>query len=262
MRIYSWNVNGLRACVKKGFLDWLDESGGDIVALQEVRATLEQLPKKATEPENWHVDIVSGERKGYSGVGIYSRRPWDEMSCSLGVEDHDREGRLQFARYGKLLLVNGYFPNGSGKDRDHSRIPFKLEFYSHLFDLLQPLVKAGERIIVVGDMNTAHHEIDLARPAENRNKTSGFCDEEREELTRWMNAGWTDTFRSFDDSGENYTWWTYRGGARKKNVGWRIDYIFASPAAMEFVRGASIHPDVMGSDHCPTSVDLDPAILL
>jgi exodeoxyribonuclease-3 len=261
MRIYSWNVNGLRACIRKGFLDWLDESNGDIIALQEVRARRKQLPKKARKMDDWNVHIVAGEKKGYSGVGLYSRQAWDDISTELGVEEHDREGRLQFARFGELLLVNGYFPNGSGKNRDHSRIPFKLDFYQRLFDLLQPKLEAGEKILVAGDMNTAHQPIDLARPKANHNKTSGFCDNEREEITRWLDAGWVDTFRAFDDTGENYTWWTYRGGARKRNVGWRIDYIFASPAAMEYVRDASIHSEIMGSDHCPISVDVDPEIM-
>lgn len=261
MRIYSWNVNGIRACIRKGFLDWLDASNGEIVALQEVRAERDQIPRKALEPPGWHVDVVSAEKKGYSGVGLYARRPWERIDTSLGVDAHDREGRLQMARFGKLLLVNGYFPNGSGNNRDHSRIPFKLEFYRLLFERLQPLVETGERVIVVGDMNTAHQPIDLARPEANHNVTSGFCDNERDELTRWFDAGWVDTFRAFEPDGGHYTWWTYRGGARKRNVGWRIDYAFASRAAMEFVRGASIHPDVMGSDHCPISVDVDPEIL-
>ncbi len=260
MRIYSWNVNGIRAAVRKGFVDWLEGCDGDIVALQEVRALREQVPDELLDADGWHHEYQPAERKGYSGVGLITRSPAESIATTLGSDEHDAEGRLQIARFGKLTIANGYFPNGNGKNRDNSRIPFKLDFYARLFDRLQPLVDAGEPVLVMGDLNTAHEEIDLARPKENVN-TSGFRPEERQELTRWIDSGWVDTFRHFEADGGHYSWWSQRGGARARNVGWRIDYILASPAAMPYVRAASIHPEVLGSDHCPISVDIDPGLL-
>ncbi|RAL24671.1 exodeoxyribonuclease III [Lujinxingia litoralis] len=262
MKIYSWNVNGLRACVRKGYLDWLDACEGDIVGLQEVRALPEQLSAKARNPEGWHTYFHPAERKGYSGVGLYARQPFDQVIDSLGEEAFDCEGRVQIATLGKLTLLNVYFPNGSGKNRDLSRIPYKLDFYSHLRDMLATRIARGERILVMGDFNTAHRPIDLARPTSNT-KTSGFRPEEREELDRWLDQGWVDTFRAIrGDVEERYTWWSQRGDVRARNIGWRIDYVYASPAAMEFVVDARIHDMVMGSDHCPISVTLNPDILL
>ena len=204
--------------------------------------------------------MVCAERKGYSGVAGYSRQVPDELGCGLANQEFDSEGRLQRVRFGKLVIYNVYFPNGSGKERDNGRVPFKLDFYRHLFELLQRLRRSGARVLVMGDFNTAHAPIDLARPGGNA-KTSGFLPEEREELGRWLGRGWVDTYRHFhpEETGA-YTWWSQRQGVRERNVGWRIDYILASPSAMPFVGGAAIHPQVMGSDHCPISVVLDPAI--
>ncbi len=261
LNIYSWNVNGLRACHRKGFLDWLHGSNADIVGLQEVRAEEDQLPKKVRDPQGWHSHIFPAQsKKGYSGVGLYSQVEFDQVLTSVDEERFDREGRVQIAQFGDLKVVNAYFPNGSGTNRDLSRIPYKLDFYAHLRDLLQPSVDAGERILVMGDFNTAHKPIDLARPKSNT-ETSGFRPEEREAFQDWLDAGWTDTFRHVCDEPEHYTWWTYRGNCRARNVGWRIDYVLASPGAMEFLVGADIHDQVMGSDHCPISVTLNRAVL-
>lgn len=260
MRIVSWNVNGLRACARKGFLEWLAHCEAEVVALQEVRAQAEQLSEEVLQPEGWHVHLVAAERKGYSGVALYSRTLPDLHETALGVAEFDLEGRLQMARFGDLLIVNGYFPNGNGKNRDNSRIPYKLGFYRRLFDQLEPARSAGQPILVMGDFNTAHHEIDLARPKQNH-KTSGFRPEEREELDRWLCEGWTDTFRHFEKESGHYTWWSQRQGVREKNIGWRLDYILASPGAMVHVERATIYPEVTGSDHCPISVDVDPLIL-
>ncbi|MCP4503262.1 MAG: exodeoxyribonuclease III [Deltaproteobacteria bacterium] len=261
MRIYSWNINGLRAAIKKGFFDWLEACDGDIVALQETRVLEEQLDDDAKAREGWHFSVSAAERKGYSGVGIYSRTLHDEMQTSLGKDEFDVEGRIQMAQFGALKIVNGYFPNGSGKDRDNGRIPYKLNFYRRLFELLDDAKEKGEPILVLGDFNTAHKDIDLARPKANR-KTSGFCPEECAELDRWMENGWTDAFRHLNGDVEGaYSWWSQRFGVRAKNVGWRIDYVLASKGALQFLKAAAIHPDVMGSDHCPISVDLDEAVL-
>jgi exodeoxyribonuclease-3 len=261
LKIYAWNVNGLRACARKGYLDWLHASDADIVGLQEVRALEEQLSKKVREPEGWHTHFFPADsKKGYSGVGIYARDKCDRILTSLDEPRFDREGRAQIAQFGKLTIANVYFPNGSGTNRDLSRIPYKLDFYTHLREMLQPALDRGEPVLVMGDFNTAHKAIDLARPASNR-ETSGFRPEERESFQQWLDAGWTDTFRHFCDEPDCYTWWTYRGNCRARNVGWRIDYVLASPGAMEFLVDADIHADVMGSDHCPVSVTLRREVL-
>ncbi len=259
LRIRSWNLNGIRSASKKGFADWLKKSRSEIVGVQEVRAQPGQIPDEVAAVSRFHQAFTAPVRKGYSGVGLFSRRKPDAMETSLGEDRFDDEGRLQIARFGRLVVANGYFPNGSGKDRDNSRIPYKLDWYAALFERLQRLRKSGKRVIVMGDFNTAHKPVDLARPKENE-KTSGFCPEERAELDRWVAAGWVDTFRAFEPGPDHYTWWSQRFGVRARNVGWRIDYIMASPAAMKFVRGAFIEPGVMGSDHCPIGIDVDPAI--
>lgn len=258
-KIISWNVNGIRAAARKGFGDWLAATPADIIGLQETRALAHQIPGDILEPAGWHMHLHPAERLGYSGVGLYSRRPFDTMETGIGLEEHDREGRIQIATFGELTVVNGYFPNGNGKNRDNSRVPFKLAFYDQLRARLQERADAGEKILVIGDFNTAHTAIDLARPKDNE-KTSGFLPEERESFDTWIQAGWTDTFRTFHPEGGRYSWWSNRAGARERNVGWRIDYILASPAAMKHVVDAEIHHEVQGSDHCPISVRVDQKI--
>ncbi len=260
VRILSWNVNGLRAAGRKGFASWLDGCGAELVAVQEVRARRDQLESELATPAGWHTDFVAAERRGYSGVGLFARRPWSRMDAGLDDPRFDAEGRLQRASFGDLIIVNGYFPNGNGTNRDNSRIPYKLDFYRALFDHLETERAAGRAILVMGDFNTAPHPIDLARPAANR-ATSGFTDEERAELIRWHDAGWLDTFRHFHpDRADVYSWWSQRFGVRERNVGWRIDHILASPGAQPFLRAAEVYVDVHGSDHCPVGVDIDRAV--
>lgn len=261
MKIVSWNVNGLRAAHTKGFLPWLAGSEAAVVGVQEVRALKEQLPPEVCAPEGWHTHFVAAERKGYSGVGLFSRVLPDELRAGLGAPHLDVEGRLQAARFGRLWVVNGYFPNGNGKERRNCRVPYKLEFYRALFAHLAPLAAEGVPVLVMGDFNTAHTELDLARPKSNE-QTSGFLPEEREELGRWLREGYTDTFRMFEPRGGHYTWWSQRFGVRARNIGWRIDYILANEAARPYVKAAAIHPEVMGSDHCPISVEVDPAVMV
>jgi exodeoxyribonuclease-3 len=261
VKVVSWNVNGLRACARKGFCRWLEECGAEIVGVQEVRARLEDLPDALRAPPGWHAHFAAARRAGYSGVGLYSRCRPDRIETQLGIPRFDREGRLQIARFGRLAIANVYFPKGSGTNRDNSRVPFKLAFYRALFARVERLRGSGLRVLVIGDFNTAHREIDLARPRANRG-TSGFLPEERAEIDRWLAAGWVDVFRRLHPgAGGQYTWWRQWGGAREKNVGWRIDYVLASRAAMRFVRGAFLWPDVRGSDHCPAGVELDPGVL-
>ena len=259
--IVSWNVNGLRACAGKGFLTWLAQTPAAIVALQEVRSPPEKLPPEVRQPDGWHTHIVAAERAGYSGVGLYARQPWQTIDTSLGVAEFDVEGRIQIARFGALTVVNGYFPNGNGQNRDNSRIPYKLAFYQRLFDQLQPAFARGEPIVVLGDWNTAPEEIDIARPRENR-ETSGFRPEERAEVRRWLAAGWVDAFRQIHpDRAHAYSWWSQRFGVRAKNIGWRIDLTLISPGALPYLEGAEIHADTQGSDHCPISVTFADGVL-
>ena len=260
LRIASWNVNGLRACAAKGhFLPWLKGSGASILALQEVRARAEQLEPEVGRPRRWSTHFVAADKPGYSGVGLFSRLRPERVETSLDAPHFDAEGRVQLAHFGRLVVANVYFPNGNGQERDNSRVPFKLEFYRHLFERLATLRAQGRRVLVLGDFNTAHTEIDLARPRQNA-RTSGFLPEERAELSRWLAAGYVDTFRMFHADPGHYSWWSQRAGSRERNIGWRIDYVLACPAAARFVREAQIHREVHGSDHCPVSVRVDPRI--
>ncbi len=256
MRVTSWNVNGLRGAVRKGFLRWLHRCGARHVAIQETRVLREHLPEAMTRLRGWHLELSVAERPGYSGVGQLSRVRPDEVQTSLGRPELDREARLVLGRYGRLWLASVYFPNGNGKDRDLSRVPFKLAFYRTLRARLQPLLRAKERVLVAGDFNLAPNELDLARPEQNRDHT-GFLLKERRELFEWFGAGWLDTYRCFEHGGGHFTWWSQREGVRAKNVGWRIDLMLASPALRPFLKSAAIHAEVHGSDHCPISVELD-----
>ncbi len=255
MRIVSWNVNGLRACAKKGFVNFLESSAADIVCLQEVRAFPEQLEPQVLAPAGWHAVIAPAQRPGYSGVGIYSRIAPSRVESELGIAEYDIEGRFIVAHFGRLAVASVYFPKGNGRDRDNSRVPYKLGFYAAVFKHIERLKKRGP-VFVTGDYNTAHEEIDLARPKTNR-KSSGFLAEERLVMSQWQEAGWVDTFRrQHPDEVGHYTWWRQFGGARENNVGWRIDYVFASPSAAKRVKNAFIWPDALGSDHCPVGVDI------
>lgn len=258
--VCSWNVNGLRACVGKGFVPWLQAGAHDLVGLQEVRAFPHQLPEALVSLPEWHTHYTPAERPGYSGVGMLARTAPDEVGAGLAHTAFDVEGRFQWMRFGRLVVVNAYFPKGSGKDRDNSRVPYKLAFYEAALAFVQQLRRAGHHVFIMGDYNTAHTELDLARPKTNH-QTSGFLPEEREAFARWVRAGWVDTFRAFNAEGGHYSWWSQRLGARARNVGWRIDYVLASPEAHAFVRRAFISADVMGSDHCPVGIEVDPRVV-
>ena len=254
MRVVSWNVNGLRACARKGFLQFLSVSGADIVGLQEVRAFEHQLEPEVREPPGWHTMFSAAERPGYSGVAIYSRRPPDSVESALGEPRFDAEGRLLIARFGRLAVATVYFPKGSGRDRDNSRVPYKLDFYAAVFDRLQSLRRRGP-VLVIGDYNTAHEPIDLARPKSNAN-TSGFLPEERAWMDTFLEHGYIDTFRRFNQEPNNYSYWDQMTRARERNVGWRIDYFFADSDFGSNLTNGFILPDVMGSDHCPVGIEI------
>jgi len=253
LTLYSWNVNGIRAAYRKGFLDWLHTEQPDILALQEIRALPEQLEGELRDPEDYHALWVPAERKGYSGVAILSRLRPESVTVGLGVEDYDVEGRTLTADYGDFVLVTSYVPNGS---RDHSRVPYKMQYKADFLNYLNGLRDSGRSVIFCGDINTAHREIDLARPRQNQ-KTTGFLPEERAWLDEVVEAGWIDSFRAlYPDREGAYSWWSQIGGARDRNVGWRLDYFFISPDLWDRVVAADIHPDVPGSDHCPVSLTL------
>jgi len=252
--LLSWNVNGARAVYRSGFLPWLAEASPDILCLQETRCTAEQLPAELRNPPGyrafWH---GSEQKKGYSGTALLTRVEPQAVQFGLGVPEFDAEGRTIIADYPDFTLINCYFPNGS---RDHSRVSYKLAFYDAFLALCERLRSAGRQVIFCGDVNTAHHEIDLARPKENRN-TTGFLPEERAWLDRLVAAGYVDTFRHcHPDLAGQYTWWLQWGGARERNIGWRIDYFFAAAEVIHRVEDAFILPEVRGSDHCPVGLRL------
>ena len=253
MKLISWNINGVRAAVKKGLLDWLESEKPDILCLQETKAHKEQLTSEILEEHGYHTYWHSGEKKGYSGVATFSREEPLYVQEGLGIEKYDIEGRVLLTEHENFLLYNIYFPNGQ---KDEMRLQYKLDFYDDLLPIINEQVESGHNVIVTGDWNTAHHPIDLARPRENV-KTSGFMPVEREKLDIYVENGWVDTFRMIHDEGDRYSWWSYRFGARERNVGWRIDYFFVNESMADLCLDADIHHDILGSDHCPVSLLLD-----
>lgn len=252
IRILSWNVNGFRAVYKKGFADWLAREKPDILCLQETKAEEMQIKKELAGIEGYHWVFCSGERKGYSGTALFSKVKPQEVSKAMGHDAFDNEGRLIVAAFPEFTLVNVYFPNGgSGPER----LKYKMDFYAHFQGFADGLRRQGRNVIVCGDVNTAHKEIDLARPKEN-SKVSGFLPEERAWVESFLAGGFVDTFRLFNDKPGQYTWWDMKSGARARNVGWRIDYFLVNKEMVPMVKDAYIMPDVMGSDHCPIGLDL------
>jgi exodeoxyribonuclease-3 len=254
LRLFSWNVNGIRACGRKGFVDWLKKARPDILGLQETRALPEQLEEGLRQPKGYEVHYHPAEKKGYSGVALYSRvAPESVVLGGLDEERFDSEGRLIIADYGDFLFYTGYFPNGGN---DLSRVPYKLEFSEAVLQHAEAQRRKGRSIVICGDVNTAHEEIDLANPKSNQ-KNTGFLPEEREWVTRLVDHGYIDIFRKRNPELTGaYTWWSNRKGVRERNVGWRIDYFFISPDLEEKVVDARIHSDVLGSDHCPIELEL------
>ncbi len=257
IRLFSWNVNGLRACSRKGFSQWIQDARPDVLGLQEVRALPEQLDAEVRSPDGYAAHFHPAERRGYSGVALFTRITPDRVVLGgLGEPRFDDEGRLIIADYGDFVLFNGYFPNGGN---DLSRVPYKLEFSETVLQHAEALRRAGRSVVICGDVNTAHHEIDLAHPKSNR-KNTGFLPEERAWVSRLVDHGYVDIFRALHPGEEGlYTWWSNRKGVRERNVGWRIDYFFVSEDLVERVVDARIHPQVMGSDHCPVELVLDRA---
>ncbi|MBD3216685.1 MAG: exodeoxyribonuclease III [candidate division Zixibacteria bacterium] len=252
IRMLSWNINGIRAIHKKGALEWFFTEQPDILCLQETKAQEEQVPKQLKEVEGYHVYFSSAERKGYSGVALYSKIEPNNVKHGLDTPVFDIEGRTIIAEYDKFVLFNIYFPNGK---QSKDRLKYKMDFYDAFFDYAENLKKKGKKIIICGDVNTAHKEIDLARPKENE-KVSGFLPEERAWMDKLFDHGYFDTFRMFNQEPEQYTWWDMKSRARDRNVGWRIDYFIVSESLKKKVKDAYILPKIMGSDHCPVGLEV------
>ncbi len=252
VKILCWNVNGLRSVLKKGFLDWVKKESPDILCLQEIKVQVAQLPPELRYAAGYEAFWNPAERPGYSGVAVYTKQKPVSVKTSFGVGRFDDEGRHLEIEYKDFTLFNIYFPNGK---RDDGRLKYKLDYYEELLKYLLKLKKKGKNLVICGDYNTAHKEIDLARPRENQ-KISGFLPEERAWMDRLEGAGFIDTFRVFNQDPGQYTWWDVISRARERNVGWRIDYHFISEGLKPHLKDAFILPEVMGSDHCPVGIQL------
>src|SRR3989338_1999852 len=254
MKLVSWNVNGLRAAAKKGFLGWLYETSPDIFGLQETKAEAQQLPEEVRKPKGYFAYFSHSKgRKGYSGVALYSKIKPDKVEYGIGVKHLDDEGLIIIGHYGDLVFLNVYFPNGGGGPE---RLKYKLEFYDAFLVYIEKLRKKGKKIIFCGDVNTAHEEIDLARPKANE-KNTGFLPEERAWIDELIYHGYVDTFRHFyPRKEESYSYWDMKTAARERNVGWRIDYFFIAPDLVSKVKSAGISQDVYGSDNCPIWLEM------
>lgn len=251
-RIICWNVNGIRAIWKKGFPDWFSQEAPDILCLQETKAHLDQLDYEIQKFEDYRSYFVAAEKKGYSGVAIYTQHEPLRVQIGMNHTIFDGEGRVIEMEFENFVLFNVYFPNGG---RGPERVKYKLDFYGELFNRAEALRQEKKNVIICGDYNTAHKEIDLARPKEN-STVSGFLPEERAWLDKIVEMGYVDVFREFNKEPHMYTYWDQVTRARERNVGWRIDYFFVAKEALNLVVNAKIHSEVMGSDHCPIEVEL------
>jgi exodeoxyribonuclease-3 len=262
LKLISWNVNGIRAVVRKGFFKYLAAQQPDILCLQETKAQPDQLGEDILKPEGyttyWN---YPREKKGYSGVAILTREKPEDVKDAIGREEFDMEGRILAATYPQFMLFSVYFPKGDTAPARRHRLDYKLSFYDAFLEYIDAFKSKGKNIIICGDFNTAHEAIDLARPKENE-KTSGFLPEERAWIDRLIDHGYTDTFRMFDKEAGNYTWWDMKTRAKERNVGWRLDYFFVSSGLKDRVTGAFILDNVKsvigdnGSDHCPVGITL------
>ncbi len=254
MKLISWNVNGLRAVMKKGFVDTVRGMNPDILCIQETKMQPDQVTEEISGIEDYRSYFFSAERKGYSSVATYTRPEPLQIQTGFPEGWNDNEGRVLMTEYPEFMLFNIYFPNGQ---RDEERLAYKLAFYDHALAYFDTLRAGGKSLVICGDYNTAHHPIDLARPRENE-KTSGFLPIERAWMDKLEDHGYVDSFRMLHpDEADQYSWWSFRARARENNVGWRIDYFYISPDLKDSLKDAFILQDVMGSDHCPVGIELD-----
>jgi len=253
MKIISWNVNGIRSVQGKGFAETLALLDADCILLQETKAQSDQIDKALEGIDGYHIYSNCAERKGYSGVTLLSRQVPLQIIHDMGVAEHDREGRVLVAEFEHFFLLNVYVPNsGEALARLDYRQDWDLEFLAYCLQL-----QSKKPLIACGDFNVAHQEIDIARPKPNYNKSSGYTQVEIDGFSRFLEAGLVDTFRHFHPDTVAYSWWSFRAGARAKNVGWRIDYVLTSKALVDNVKEAFIRPDITGSDHCPVGIEID-----
>ena len=249
MKLISWNVNGLRACMQKGFMDFFREADADIFCVQETKLQAGQI---VMELPGYHQYWNYAEKKGYSGTALFSKKEPLKVTYGMGVEEHDHEGRVITAEYEDFYVVTVYVPNSQ---RELTRLDYRMEWEAAFLKYLKKLEET-KPLVYCGDLNVAHQEIDLKNPKTNR-QNAGFTDQERKCFGRILENGFVDTFRHFyPDLKDAYSWWSYMGQARAKNVGWRIDYFVASEALKGRLADAGIHAQVMGSDHCPVELDL------
>lgn len=252
MIILSWNVNGIRAVQKKGFLDWLAKASPDVLCVQETKAHEDQLDMNLLNPPGYYTSWTKPLRKGYSGVATFSKIKPLSVGIGYGVSRFDEEGRVLVTELPQCSVVNVYFPNGKASPE---RLKYKMDFYEETILFITKLKNKHKKVVILGDYNTAHKAIDLARPKENEN-ISGFLPMEREWLDRWVKDGQIDAFRKFNNEPSHYTWWDMKTAARERNVGWRIDYQFVTPGLEPHVKRAFHMPELFGSDHCPVGTEL------
>ncbi|MEF9934609.1 MAG: exodeoxyribonuclease III [Clostridium sp.] len=250
MLIHSWNVNGLRAIMGKGFVDYISEYNPDILCIQETKLQEANLTDDMTKIEGYYSYFSHASKKGYSGVATYTKKKPISVKHGIGIEEFDSEGRILITEFEEFTLFNIYFPNGQ---RDDERLDYKLRFYDALLDYCNKEVENGKKLVISGDYNTAHTEIDIKNAKANE-KTSGFLPIERAWMDKFIANGYTDAFRYLNEDTVKYSWWSYRFKARERNTGWRIDYHFVSNNLLENLKGAEIINEVYGSDHCPISI--------
>ena len=254
MKLVSWNVNGIRAIVKKNFFDYLDEESPDILCIQETKAHEDQLDETLLTPPNYYTYWHSGEKRGYSSVATFTKKKPSRILRGTEIIPMDTEGRVLMTEFESFLLYNIYFPNGG---RGEERLKFKLKFYEEILTHFQEMRKRGKQLLICGDVNTAHKEIDLKNPKENV-KTSGFMPIERAWIDKIIALGYIDTFRHFHPNEvDQYSWWDMRTRSRERNVGWRLDYFFATPELLPRLKAATIQMDVLGSDHAPVVLEME-----
>jgi len=252
MRLVSWNVNGVRAVMKKEFMSSFASMETDVLCLQETKAQDEQVLEALKEVEDYHIYCNSAEKKGYSGTAIISKQEPLSVQYDMGIEEHDQEGRVIAAEYQTFYLVTVYTPNSGSELK---RLAYRQEWDKDFHDYLKTLEET-KPVVVCGDLNVAHKDIDLARPKPNYNKSAGYTQDEIDGLDHYIASGFIDTYRTLNPETVKYSWWSYRAGARAKNVGWRIDYFLTSNSLREQLIEADILNEIMGSDHCPVQLDI------
>lgn len=252
MKLISWNINGIRAAYKKGLYNWLNEEKPDVLCIQEIKAMPDQIPNNLKNLSDYLLFVNSSGKKGYSGVATFTKKKPTKVIKNFGIEKFDIEGRIIITDFSNFALFNIYFPNGK---KNQERLKYKLDFYDSFLSYIDNYRLNEKNIIVCGDFNTAHKEIDLARPKQNE-KNSGFLPIERLWIDKFIEHGYVDTFRHFNKNPNQYTWWDQKTRSRERNVGWRIDYFFVNIELLPKISNAFILYDIMGSDHCPIGIEI------